>query len=125
MQAGRPSLQKFSKHRNISLPQDDPDLHKIREMQIQGCGCKNSCVSSFSDDVVYTQGIFLSTTVKKQLNGGRKTSNVKMCKKTFMLAYDIGKHLLQNITTHMNIHGVTPLKHGNHGGGTQPFTYTS
>jgi hypothetical protein len=42
-------------------------------------------------------------------------SGEKVCKKTFMLAFDIGKHLLQNIITHMNRHGVTPRKHGNTG----------
>lgn len=39
--------------KNVPLPRDDPDLLKIREIKIRGCGCKNKCVSIFSDDTLY------------------------------------------------------------------------
>jgi hypothetical protein len=127
---------------NIHLPEDDPDLRKIGEMQAQGCGCKNKCVFSFSDDVIYNHILNIKEMSKeerdmytysmgslaehskettkqgKKIMRSRQTfmfSGEKICKKTFMLAFDIGKHLLQNITTHMNRHGVTPHKHGNNG----------
>ncbi|XP_065923821.1 uncharacterized protein [Magallana gigas] len=39
---------------NVPLPHDDPDLFKIREVKIRGCGCKNNYVSIFSDDTLYS-----------------------------------------------------------------------
>ena len=38
-----------------------------------------------------------------------------MCKKTFMLYYDIGKHALKSLQEHVQEHGVTPRTHGNKG----------
>lgn len=39
---------------NVTLPNDDHDLLKIREIKIGCCGCKNKCVSIFSDDTLYS-----------------------------------------------------------------------
>ena len=38
-----------------------------------------------------------------------------MCKKLFMLVYDIGRDALRNITVHVKQHGATPRTHGNKG----------
>uniref|UniRef100_A0A8W8N980 DUF7869 domain-containing protein n=1 Tax=Magallana gigas TaxID=29159 RepID=A0A8W8N980_MAGGI len=86
---------------NVPLPHDDPNLFKIRDVKIRGCG-----------------------SAKKRQNGERKKirseqtfmfSGEKVCRNTFLLVYDIGKHFLHNIITHKNTHGVTPRKHGNLG----------
>lgn len=39
---------------NVPLPQDDPDLLKIRAIKIRGCICENKCVSTFSGNFVPT-----------------------------------------------------------------------
>lgn len=39
---------------NIPLPHDDPNLFKIREIKIRGCGCKNKYVSFFIDNNLYS-----------------------------------------------------------------------
>lgn len=65
---------------NVPLPHDDPDLFKIREVKIRGCGCKNKCVSIFSDDTLYshilnktcTSWDRLWTAAKKRQHGERK-----------------------------------------------------
>ena len=125
---------------SIPLPQDDPDLCKIRETKARGCSCKSMCISLFSDDVLYNHILNMREMSKeekdmyimgslvesnkettkrgKKRRRSRQTymfSGERVCKKTFMLSFDIGKHFLQNIITHMNTQGVTPRKHGNIG----------
>ncbi|XP_078328084.1 uncharacterized protein LOC144623518 [Crassostrea virginica] len=123
---------------SIPLPQDDPDLCKIRETKARGCSCKSMCISLFSDDVLYNHVLNMREMSKeekdmyitgslvqsnkettkrgKKRRRSRQTfmfSGERVCKTTFMLSFDIGKHFLQNIITHMNTQGVTPRKHGN------------
>ncbi|XP_062610703.1 uncharacterized protein LOC134272496, partial [Saccostrea cucullata] len=125
---------------NVPLPEDDPDLYKIRETMVQGCGCKNMCLSLFSNDVLYTHILNMREMSKEEkdmyvmgslVDNSKETtkrgkkrlrsrqtfmfSGEKVCKKTFMLAYDIGKRFLRYVLTHMNTHGVTPRKHGKTG----------
>ena len=38
-----------------------------------------------------------------------------VCKKTYLLVFDIGKHTLQKIKGHMQSQGITPRQHGNVG----------
>ena len=125
---------------NIPLPNDDPDMCKIRETKTHGCGCKQNCISHLSDQTLYTHILDIREMTKEEKDmyvmgslvenskdttkRGKKRmrtrhvfmfSGEKVCKKAFMLAFDIGKHALQNIISHMNTHGITPRKHGNSG----------
>lgn len=122
------------------LSHDDPDLFKIKEIKIRGCGCKNKCSSIFSDDTLYSHILnmrqlskdekdmnimgSLVDSCKETTKRGKKRirsrqtfmfSGEKVCRNTFLLFYGIGKHFLHNIITHYNTYGVTPCKFGNLG----------
>ena len=72
---------------------------------------------------MYTMGSLVESNKKTNKRGKKRMrsrqtfmfSGERVCKKTIMLSFDIGKHFLQIIITHMNTQGVTPRKHGNNG----------
>ena len=122
------------------LQSDDPDLAKIRNYHANGCGCKSHCVSQFSEQAMYTHILDMREMTKNEkemyimgsltendrdvTKRGKKRQRSRhsltfsgrpVCKKTYLLLYDIGKHTLQTIKSHMHSQGVTPRQHGNVG----------
>lgn len=122
---------------SIILSPDDPDVQKIHQLKLNGCGCKNNCPDKFSEIVIYKHILninemektekemyIMATFVEKteETKRGKKRKRVrhdfqflgnKVCRKMFMLAFAIGKHSLQNIMTHVSQHGAVPRSHGN------------
>lgn len=67
---------------NVPLLHDDPDLFKIREAKIRGCGCKNKCVSIFSDDTLYSHILNMREMSKEEKDMYIMGSLVDSCKET-------------------------------------------
>ena len=77
-----------------------------------------------TDKDMYIMGSLVESSEKENTKRGKKRLrstltytylDTKICKKTFMLIYDIGKHSLQNIVSHLKTHGTIPRIHGNVG----------
>uniref|UniRef100_K1QHU7 Uncharacterized protein n=1 Tax=Magallana gigas TaxID=29159 RepID=K1QHU7_MAGGI len=67
---------------NVPLPHDDPDLFKIRDAKIRGCGCKNKCVSIFSNDTLYSHILNMREMSKEEKDMYIMGSLVDSCKET-------------------------------------------
>nr|XP_034337696.1 uncharacterized protein LOC117692787 [Crassostrea gigas] len=67
---------------NVPLPHDDPNLFKIRDVKIRGCGCKNKCVSIFSDDTLYSHILNMREMSKEEKDMYIMGSLVDSCKET-------------------------------------------
>ncbi|XP_053386664.1 uncharacterized protein LOC128550843 [Mercenaria mercenaria] len=124
-----------------SLAQADPDLIRVRQFKSVGCGCQRNCHACFEidelhghilniremekqDKEMYIMATLADSRDKENTKKGRKRVRFRhdfkfqgkfVCRKTFMLVFDIGKHSLQNIMTHVNKNGVAPRIHGNTG----------
>ena len=105
------------------------------------CKCSTNCMAPFERDVVeshiltvremnkdekemYIMGVLREIGVDKQKTwrGDRKRKrygyefqNKRVCRQSFQFIYDIGKHSLTNLITHMNLNGKVPRVHGNRG----------
>lgn len=123
--------------------EDDEDMVRIRKFIFEGCGCQQNCTKKIegkeervlihifnmremdkSDKDMYIMGSLAESSEKENTKRGKKRLrstliytylDTKICKKTFMLIYDIGKHSLQNIISHLKTHGTIPRTHGNIG----------
>ena len=123
--------------------QEDADRVRIRKFIFEGCGCQQNCSKKIegkeervlvhifnmremdkSDKDMYIMGSLVESSEKENTKRGKKRLrstltytylDTKICKKTFMLIYDIGKHSLQNIVSHLKAHGTIPRTHGNSG----------
>ena len=115
------------------------DVPGVRKFISEGCGCKLDCQKHFSynDIVGHVYDIRALTKDEKEINimtllkdcmsetterGKRrkrcrqfKVEGKHVCKRTFMLFYDIGKHALKAIQSHVAEKGITPRVHGNTG----------
>ena len=125
---------------NVQLDLDDPDAAKIRHFRTVGCGCKYSCSSKLSEHAIFSHILdtremskeekdayvigSLIENAKDTTKRGNKRKRTrheykfeghKICKKAFMLIFDVGKRALQNLKDHKKSHGLTPRKHGNTG----------
>lgn len=112
----------------------------VRKFLSDGCGCKHECAKRFNFDTVVNHVLDIRALAKeeKELNvmsllkdvdgettkrgKQRKRARVEfrvegsaVCKKTFMLFFDIGKHQLLSLQQHVREHGLTPRVHGNRG----------
>ena len=98
---------------------DDPDLEKIRLFKSTGCNCNRNCTADMAVSDMYTHVInvremdtadthmYLMATLSNQSDsdvtkrGKKRQRNefnykgVRICKKTFMLLFDIGKHVIR------------------------------
>ena len=105
------------------------------------CKCSVNCMAPFTKDDVdthiltvremtkdekemYIMGVLREIGVDKQKTwrGDRKRKrygyefqNKRVCRQSFQFVYDIGKHSLTNLITHMNLNGKVPRIHGNRG----------
>jgi len=123
--------------------QEDEDRVRIRLFIVQGCGCQQNCSKKIegkeervlihifnmremdkTDKDMYIMGSLFESSEKENTKRGKKRLkstltytylDTKICKKTFMLIYDIGKHSLRNIVSHLKTHGKIPRIHGNLG----------
>ena len=126
---------------NNVMSDDDPDVSKISQFKANGCGCKHDCHNKYKTDVIFRhildvremekseKDMYIMATVvddkdKHKTERGKKRKRhrhvfeflgQKICKKMFMLAFDIGKHALQGLLTHVTENGAVPRVHGNVG----------
>ncbi|MES9881925.1 MAG: hypothetical protein ABW185_13685 [Sedimenticola sp.] len=127
---------------SIILPDADPDLVKIQLLKANGCGCSNNCQIMFDENVLYKHVLdvkemdksdkeiyIMATVIDSNEHGGEtkrgkkrqrgrvqyKLLGHKVCKKVFMLAFDVGKYSLKNLLDHVSEHGAVPRTHANTG----------
>lgn len=126
---------------NDNLQQeDDPDVSKVRKYLRDGCGCKAQCAKLFSEQTLYFHILnmremtkeekelyimgALSENDRESTKRGKKRlrmrhsltfSGHRVCRSTFLLAFDIGKHTLKGIKDHVQEHGVSARSHKNTG----------
>ena len=118
----------------------EEDLSNIRIFLLCGCGCQLKCHELFDYETVANNVLDIRALTKdeKELNimsllkdcegettkRGKKRKRSRneyriegktVCKKTFMLFFDIGKHQLLSLQQHVRVNGLTPRVHGNRG----------
>ena len=124
---------------SASVASNDPDLEKIHALKSSGCGCHRHCMSRFSEaDIyshvlsiremqrsekeMYTMSSFTDSIDKGATKRGKKGQREsheftfrgnRVCKRIFMLLFDIGKQSLQSLMKHVGENGVIPRIHGN------------
>ena len=124
---------------SASVASNDPDLEKIHALKSSGCGCRRHCMSRFSEaDIyshvlsiremqrsekeMYTMSSFTDSIDKGATKWGKKRQRQsheftfrgnRVCKRIFMLLFDIGKQSLQSLMKHVGENGVIPRIHGN------------
>jgi len=118
---------------------DDLDV-RVKSFFSGSCGCVNNCKTLITQEEIFDNVFSLREMTRDEKDvrimssfvlvsndltfkgGKRKRNNVTyyvkgktVCKKTFMIYYDVGKHALQAIIKHVSRHGVTTRTHGNTG----------
>jgi hypothetical protein len=119
----------------------DPCYDKIVDLKESGCGCQRNCVDQHTVSDMYSFLLNLKEMEKSEqellimasLIGNIETETTQrgkkrqrshyqftfkgrgVCKKTFMVLFNVGKHALQNIMKHVQEHSVTPRVHKNSG----------
>ena len=126
---------------NVQDHPDDIDRNRVHKMKENGCGCKMKCHSKLSEmqmyehilniremskeeKEMYVMGALIDCSDGEVTKRGKKRMRSRntftfagksVCKKMFMLVFDIGRHCLQNIRKHIDKNGAMPRKHGNTG----------
>lgn len=125
---------------DVFVPDEDDERLKVVRFLIDGCGCQKKCSTKITEEVLYehilnirdmtkeekemyVMGVILIDKNKKNRQGGERKRNsteltlfgANVCKKMFLMAFDIGRGTLANLLEHVAKHGVVPRRHGNMG----------
>ena len=118
----------------------DDDARRVNILFKEGCGCLKRCHEGLTKDRVLNNILLthelnkdekdvivmtaLSSSVgdittkgtkRKRTNYTFTVEGKSVCRNTFMLFYNIGKHTLRSLMDHVNKYGVSSRKHGNAG----------
>lgn len=121
----------------------DEDMLNVKSLKDSGCGCSLKCDEQFTSDLICNNIFDLremeksvremrimkyisisenteNATTKRGKKRLRNTfeyyfNNQRVCKRFFMVAFDIGKRALENLLKHFSECGAVPRTHGNTG----------
>lgn len=121
--------------------EEDEDISHIKQLVKDGCSCKQECSNGIDvekafdhilsvremtkeEKEMYIMGALINSCGEETTKRGKKRKRTRIqyryvgtnvCRKTFMLLYDIGRHAIEALVAHVKKQGAITRRHGNAG----------